>query len=85
MAILVRLHKALLSYGIPIEEVTAETKVANSRRDEGKGWWSQWDSNRCFNSTAPSSCIIAGLANFFQVGIGSSSFSLQLHVDEFYF
>ncbi len=53
------LHNALLSYGlsygIPAEERTAETKVANSRRDEEKGWWSQRDSNPCLSlERAPS-------------------------------
>ena len=54
-----RLYNALLSYGlsygIPTEEATAETKVANSRRDEGKVWWSQRDSNPCLSlERAPS-------------------------------
>lgn len=29
--------------------------------------------------------FIAGFANVFQVETGSSSFSLELHIDEFYF
>ena len=50
-----RLHTALLSYGIPVEEETAETKVANSRTFEGKMWWSQRDSNPCLSlERAPS-------------------------------
>ncbi len=50
-----RLHNALLSYGIPVEEATTEMKVANSRTDEGKVWWSQRDSNPCLSlERAPS-------------------------------
>jgi hypothetical protein len=35
--------------GIPTEEATAHMNVANSRRDEGKVWWSQRDSNPCLS------------------------------------
>jgi len=53
------LHNALLSYGLsygrPAEETGSEVKVANSRRDEGKVWWSQRDSNPCLSlERAPS-------------------------------
>ena len=53
------LHNALLSYGLsygsPIEEPAEQVRVANSRRDEGKVWWSQRDSNPCLSlERAPS-------------------------------
>ena len=48
-----RLHTALLSYGLSdgrsSDEPIAEVKVANSRTDEGKVWWSQRDSNPCLS------------------------------------
>jgi hypothetical protein len=53
------LHTALLSYGLSygrlIDETTSEPKVANSRKDDGKVWWSQRDLNPRFNtiSTSP--------------------------------
>lgn len=47
--------------------------------------WSPRDSDPCLNSTTTSPFIIAGFATFSQVWSGSLSFSLQLHVDEFYF
>jgi integrase len=47
------LHTALLSYGLsygrPAEDATSNVRVANSRRDEGKVWWSQRDLNPCLN------------------------------------
>ena len=53
------LHNALLSYGLsygsPIEESVEQVRVANSRKDEGKVWWSQRDSNPCLSlERAPS-------------------------------
>ena len=49
------LHKALLSYGRPIDDATLQPKVANSRRDEENGWWSQRDLNPCLSlERAPS-------------------------------
>ena len=53
------LHNALLSYGLsygsPIEESAEQVRVANSRRDEGKVWWSQRDLNPCLSlERAPS-------------------------------
>jgi integrase len=53
------LHKALVSYGLSygtaLEEVTGEKKVANSRKNEEKVWWSQRDSNPCLSlERAPS-------------------------------
>ena len=53
------LHNALLSYGLsygrPVDDATLQPKVANSRRDEGKGWWSQRDLNPCLSlERAPS-------------------------------
>jgi integrase len=54
-----RLHTALLSYGLSYgaltDETTLQPKVANARKDEGKGWWSQRDSNPCLSlERAPS-------------------------------
>ena len=54
-----RLQTALLSYGlsygIQTDEATAHQKVANSRKDEGKVWWSQRDLNPCLSlERAPS-------------------------------
>ena len=54
-----RLHHALLSYGLSygtaLGEATEDLKVANSRTDEGKVWWSQRDSNPCLSlERAPS-------------------------------
>jgi len=54
-----QLHTALLSYGLSYgiltEEATAQVKVANSRQDQGKVWWSQRDSNPCLSlERAPS-------------------------------
>ncbi len=65
-----RLYTALLSYGTATEEVTGEVKVANPRRDEGKGWWSQRDSNPCLNSTTTSPFIIDLFNEFIQVRNG---------------
>ncbi len=49
------LHNALLSYGSPIAESGEQLRVAYSRRDEGKVWWSQRDSNPCLSlERAPS-------------------------------
>ncbi len=53
------LHKALVSYGLSygnaLEDVTGERKVANSRKNEEKVWWSQRDSNPCLSlERAPS-------------------------------
>ena len=53
------LHNAILSYelsyGSPIEESAEHVRVANSRRDEGKVWWSQRDLNPCLSlERAPS-------------------------------
>ena len=53
------LHTALssygLSYGRPAEDATSTVMVANSRRDEGKVWWSQRDLNPCLSlERAPS-------------------------------
>jgi integrase len=53
------LHNALLSYGLsygrPVEDATPQPKVANSRREEGKVWWSQRDLNPCLSlERAPS-------------------------------
>ena len=53
------LHTALLSAGlsagIPAVEVRSQPKIANSRRDEGKVWWSQRDLNPCLSlERAPS-------------------------------
>jgi len=53
------LQTALLSYGLsygqPADEVTLDKKVANSPKDQRKGWWSQRDSNPCLSlERAPS-------------------------------
>ncbi len=49
------LHSALLSYGRPAEDAIYNVRVANSRRDEGKVWWSQRDLNPCLSlERAPS-------------------------------
>jgi len=53
------LHKALVSYGLSygtvLEDLTGERKVANSRKNEEKVWWSQRDSNPCLSlERAPS-------------------------------
>ena len=53
------LHNALLSYGLsygrPVDDATPQSKIANSRRDEGNGWWSQRDLNPCLSlERAPS-------------------------------
>ena len=53
------LHTALVSYGLSygtvLEEVTGERKIANSRKNEEKVWWSQRDSNPCLSlERAPS-------------------------------
>jgi len=54
-----RLHTALLSYGLSYgnstDEATAVVRVANARKEEGKEWWSQRDSNPCLSlERAPS-------------------------------
>src|SRR5262249_39908053 len=63
-----RLQTALLSYGlsygIPTDEAITQPKVANSRKDLGKGWWSQRDLNPCLNSTTPSPFIVANFEVF---------------------
>jgi len=53
------LQTALLSYGLsdgrPLDEPTLNKKVANSPKDQRKGWWSQRDSNPCLSlERAPS-------------------------------
>jgi len=60
-------------------------KAIKRPRHEQAWFGPQQDSSLWLNSTTTSLFISAGFANFPQVGTCPSFFSLQLHVDEFYF
>ncbi len=68
------LHTALLSYGLSygraVDDASVTKKVANSRRDEGKMWWSQRDLNPCFNPTTTLPLFFRYLGYFLQVRKG---------------